>query len=334
MSPEDELDFQWVVGRIRFLNDLLPPSPKASRVLPPAINDFVSVRRPPSTSYALPRSSMMESMIEDANARLCQDPRSFKEQKKVKGLLPNPTVRHRRYYVEKGCSVSMPTTNDSMADLLKSSTDKVSKNDVVYSATEAKDLESGASSSCAVVSWLDHWLMAFGRSALDPTCDEASIRRLLASGGKALWFLAYQVSNLLANMRLKRRDAVLGSLVAGVSPEDKAALRNSVFDDSGRLFAEEIVRDVVKNTRSRTETEVLRKVAFSAGSGKRRPSPPKGHGSSETSRPAKSQKTSTSTGGTNSSSGQDKGSGQPFSRTPGRSKGNQKGKDKKRGGAN
>ena len=332
MTPQEELDFQWVVGRLRSLNDLRPPAPQTSRVQGPAIDAYVGDQQVPSTSYALPRSRMMESLISDVNARLSLDKGCMKEQKKVKGLLPAPLPRHRRYYQESGSAGNPPTLNDSMAELLKSSLDKASKKDVFFSAAEAKELDGSISSITSVTSWLDHWLSAFGRSALDPTKDEASIRRLLQSGSKALFFLARQSNNLWANLRLKRREAVLSDLATGCTPEDISALRNGSLDDSGYLFPQEIVRDVLERKRVRAESKLLQKAAFPEG--KKRSSPSRSHGSSGSGRPAKTQKTSAASTTQADSSNQDQGSSQSFSRTPGRSKGKKKGKGKKRGGAN
>ena len=332
MTPQEELDFQWVVGRLRSLNDLLPPPPQASRILRPAIDQYVGDQQLPSTSYALPRSRMMESLIADSNARLSLDKGSLKEQKEVKGFLPVPMARHRRYYQELDCSDVPATLNDSMADLLKSPADRVAKKDVSFSAGEAKDLDASLGSVCAVTSWLDHWLNAFGRSSLDPTRDETSIRRLLQSGSRALFFLARQVNNVWINLRLKRRESVLESLVNGCSPEDVAALRNGLVDDSNLLFPEEVVRDVVRNLRSRSETEALRKVAFPDG--KKRSSPSRGHGASGSGRQSKAQKTSTKAVAPSASSGGEKAGDQSFPKPAGKPKGKKKNKGKKKGGSN
>ena len=147
---------------MRQLNDLLPPAPKTDRVQGPAIGDCVEDRPEPSTSFALPKSRMMASLVNDANARLSLDKDSFREQKKVKGLLPPPWTRHRRFYEEQDCAASAPTLNDSMSTLLKSSLDRVAKKDVSFSATEAKELDGSVNSLCSVISWLDHWLTPSG----------------------------------------------------------------------------------------------------------------------------------------------------------------------------
>ena len=226
--------------------------------------------------------------------------------------------------------------NDSMVVLLKSSLDSVGRRDVVFSSTEAKELESGVGSMCAVTSWLDHWLNAFGRSAMDPAKDAASIQRLLRSGSRALFFLSCQLNNAWTNLKLKRRDSVLESLASGCTPENISALRNGTFDNSDNLFPEEVVRDVVKDSRSRAESTVLRKTAFS-GSGKRRSSPAKGHSAASGSgRPAKTQKSTSKDDAPESVSTSNKGSDKPFSGNRGKAKGKRKnkGKDKKRGGSN
>ena len=338
MTPQEELDFQWVIGRIRTLNGLNPPSPKASRILPPAIDELVGPQREASTSYALPRSRMMESLVMDDNARLSQDRGCFKDCKKTKGLLTAPMIRHRKYYKLEGSTDTPTTINDSMADLLKSSLDTVAKRDVVYSATEAKELESGVSSMCITASWLDHWLNAFGRATMDPARDMASIRRLLRSGSTALQFLSCQLNTTWTNVKLKRRDSVLEAMASGCSPEGLSALRNGTFDDSGNLFPEEVVREVAKDTRSRAESTVLRKAAFSSSGGKRRSSPAKGNsGNSGSGRPAKVQKASSKDDASAQSANSSKGSEKPFSGSRGRPRNKRRGKgkdNKKKGGNN
>ena len=327
MTPQEELDFQWVINRMRSLNDLLPPAPQTKRVLGPAIDDYVGDRAVPSTSFALPRSRMMESLAADANARLSQDKDSLKEQKKSKAILSAPLARHRRYYREEGRAGASPTLNSSMSDLLKLPLDQAAKKDVVLSVAETKEFEAGIDSSCSAVSWLDHWLNAFGRSALDPTRDEVSIRRMLQSGSKALFFLARQLNTMWANLKLKRRDAVLGSLALGCTPENVAALRFGSLDDPDRLFPEEAIRDVTQDRRTRAESKSLQKIAFS--SEKKRSSPSRGH-SSGSGRAPKAQKTS---GQASDPSPTDKDSEQPFQKPSGSHRGKKKGKGKKRGGA-
>ena len=331
MTPEEELDFQWVVGRIRALNDLVPPPPKVSRIAPPAVDDLVGDSPSPSTSYTLPRSKMVQSLVEDANAVLALDPGCFKETKK-RTLIQPSKPRRRRYYTELGCSGNPATLNTSMTDLLKVSLDRASKKDVSLSVAEAKELEGSISSSRAITSWLDLWLRAFGRSTLDPTVDVASIKRLIRSGSKALFFLAQQINTVWFNLRLKRRDAALESLVSGCAPEDSSALRNGIVDGSDNLFPEEIVREVSDRYQSRLEKAAIRKaVSSSASSGKRKPSP--ANTSSAPGRPAKVQKPPVQVTAPSGTSGE-KDAQRSFPKTPGRGRGKQKSKGKKQGGSN
>ena len=166
---------------------------------------------------------------------------------------------------------------------------------------------------------------------MDPSQDEATIRRLLTSGSKALEFLADQVNWQWFSLRLKRRDAVLESVISDCPPEDLAALRNGICDDSGRLFPEETVRDAIKNTRTRVETVAFRKVASSGSAGKRNPPPQVGRGSGGSGPPPKVQKTSSGASASAGTSG-GKGSGQPFAGGSGRGRKKQS-KKKSKGGS-
>ena len=328
MTSNEEYNFKWVIQKLRELNDLLPPAPKTDRVQGPAIGGCVDDRPEPSASFALPRSGMMDSLIGDTNARLSLDNDSFREQKKVKGLLPPPWLRHRRYYEVQDGSTTPPTLNDSMSTLLKSPLDRVAKKDVSFSAAEARDLDGSTDSLCSVISWMDHWLNAFGRLALETSSEKPTIRRLLQSGGKALFFLARQANVMWANVRLKRRDTILNDLVSGCAPEDVAAIRNGRLDDSGHLFPEEVVMEVIEARKDRLESRVLQDAVYS--SGKRRSSPARVASSSGSGRPPKNQRTSTAVGDlAPSSSTQDKGSSQPFSKPYPKGKGKKKGKAKK-----
>ena len=260
MTAQEELYFQWVLARLRSLIDLNPLPPKVSRIKRPGVDRYVGSQRDLSASFALPRSAMMSSLMEDSNSRLSLDQGSFRETKRMKAWLPPPMQKHRRYYSLQDCVAGPSTINDSLADHLKSSVDGAARSDISLSSADAKELESDASSVCKVTSWLDHWLTAFGQSALDPSRDEATIRWLLDSGSRAVFYLANLANNMWFNLRLKRRDAVLGAVVSDCSPEDLSTLRNGIFDDSGRLFAEETIRGVAASTRSRVETVALRKV--------------------------------------------------------------------------
>ena len=116
---------------------------------------------------------------------------------------------------------------------------------------------------------MDLWLNAFGQLTMDPSCEEASVKRLLRSGSKALFFLAQQLNNLWFNLRLKRRDAVLESLTSGCTPEEISALRNSIVDDSDNLFSDDDVREVSQSHHSRVEKAAFRKAISSSSGGKR-----------------------------------------------------------------
>ena len=331
LSPQEELNFQWVLARMRSLNDLNPPPPKVSRKLLPGISRYVASQQPSGITRELPRSAMVGSLVNDANAKLSLDRGCFREARKTKALLPLPLPKQKKYYLLQGVSTGASTVNDSMADLLKSSLDSAAKKDVVLSSADAKELESGASFACNASSWLDHWFTAFGRLALDPTRDEATIRRMLTSGGMGLSYISDMVNTLWFNLRLKRRDAVLGAVHSECSPEDLSMLRNGSFDDSGRLFPEEAVRDVIEASRSRVNAAAMRRAAQPGGSGKRQLPTQQGHGSSGSGpSQAKTQKSSGGASGAgNPAPG--KGSDQPFQRQSGR-KGKRRGRDKKRGG--
>ena len=108
---------------------------------------------------------------------------------------------------------------------------------------------------------------------MDLNADDASVKRLLKSGSKALFFLAQQLNNVWFNRRLKRRDAVLESLSSGCTPEEISAFQNSIDDGTDNLFPEDIVREVSEKHHARVEKAVLRKAISSSSGGKRRVSP-------------------------------------------------------------
>ena len=59
---------------------------------------------------------MMQSVVEDINARLADDPDSFWENKR-KSLLPLPLPKHKRYYMQQDVAAGPSQVNASMADL-------------------------------------------------------------------------------------------------------------------------------------------------------------------------------------------------------------------------
>ena len=200
-----------------------------------------------------------------------------------------------------------------MHDLLKTSFDKAKRKDVVLSLAEVKELEGCISSCRAITSWLDLWLMVFGRSSLDPTSDVASVKRVLKSGSKALFFLAQQINNVWFNLRLKRRNSVLEALTSGCTPEEVFTLRNSIVDGTDNLFLDQVVREFAEGYHSRMEKAAIRKAVSSSSRGKKKPSP-KRSSSSESGCQAKIQKPAVQVAPQASADGKD--SHQSFPKNP------------------
>ena len=103
------------------------------------------------------------------------------------------------------------------------------------------------------------------------------------------------------------------------------------MDNSENLFPETVIRDMLQNQKTRTESAVLRRTAYS--SEKRRSSPLKDTSTSGYDRLVKVQKAVVHVANSNSAaSGRD--SQQSFPKVQGKPKGKQKGRGKKRGGSN
>ena len=90
MSPQEEFNFQWVLARMRSLNDLNPPPPKVDRKQRAGISKFVDFRQTETSFFALPRSGLMANRIDDSNGRLALDRDCFREtwQTKVPSSAP------------------------------------------------------------------------------------------------------------------------------------------------------------------------------------------------------------------------------------------------------
>ena len=126
MNPQEELNFQGVLARMRALSYLNSPPPKVSWIKRPGIDRYVGSQNLP-TSFALPRSSIMGSLVENSNAHLALDQGSFREAKRMKSLLPPPMQKHRRYYALQDCGAGPSTLSSSLADHLKLSVDSAAK---------------------------------------------------------------------------------------------------------------------------------------------------------------------------------------------------------------
>ena len=101
MTKGKELTFLLVLTRMRSLGDINLPPPKVSRI-------------------KLPRSKMMQGLVEDTNARLATDQGSFQETKRMKGIFPFPLQVHKKYYPQQDVMAGPSQVNDSMADLVSS----------------------------------------------------------------------------------------------------------------------------------------------------------------------------------------------------------------------
>ena len=107
---------------------------------------------------------------------------------------------------------------------------------------------------------------------MDPAQYKTAILRMLLSGSKVVLLLGHLSNNFWTNLRLKRRDSVLESVVSDCSPDYLSALRRGVFDDQARLFSKESVREAVTHVSASLQTLAFRKVAGSGASGNKQSS--------------------------------------------------------------
>ena len=197
-----------------------------------------------SPACHLPTSPLMRSLLDDTNLALSK----FLEDQTVRGFLPVPSRRHRRYYRTSSSSFPGPySVPPGVTSITLEKASEASKRSVSLSAS----LETMLSGVCEVASWLDWWLSTCGgfREHL-PNGVRADFKRLILSGSRALEFLASQACTALGNLVLSRRDSLLADVRSTVPAEEVASLRYSPLPEMVFIFTSPLLDSALTKMRA------------------------------------------------------------------------------------
>ena len=169
----------------------------------------------------------------------------------MRGVLPVPGRRHRRYYRTSSSSFPGPySVPPGVTSITLEKVSEVKKRTVSLSASQVSSLETMLSGVCEVSSWLDWWLSTCGgfREHL-PAEVRVDSERLMLSGSRALEFLASQGCTALGNLVLSRRDSLRADVRSTVPAEEVACLRYSPLPDTVSLFPSALLDSVLTKMR-------------------------------------------------------------------------------------
>ena len=107
--------------------------------------------------------------------------------------------------------------------------------------------------------WIDWWTYAMKSLSLKSTSDARLVCSLSLAGGRCQLLVAKTTSTLLANVILKRCDAVLAKVKDSMSFESFMDLRNVKVSVGSELFSAEVLEKVVKESSNVLHDEAIRK---------------------------------------------------------------------------
>ena len=274
-TPEMQRSFAEIVALIRQHNELEEETTVQAGVKPSGMEKFWGTTQEPKPSLGLPWSELTESVLDQVNSLVSGRENSLRSSRSTK-LLPPPLPKQRKVYTPSAAAVPTLRVDPDLVRLGPGLTlDYLKGGEVSLSQLDASALESTAMATLQAVSWLDRWSLAVSQiassaSANLPPQEQATLRRLMLSGGKTVSFLAHQSANLWANLVLKRRDAVLSRITRVVGAESALQLRNGPLLGSPYLFARDGVDVAVDRRRCDDNDRLIHQVVSGA------PDPPRG----------------------------------------------------------
>ena len=331
--------FRADLGLIREFHDMAEPATVVAARCKTSLAPAYGLASETSPAFTLPVSPLLSTLLLDINSDLSK----FLEDQTVRGFLPVPGCRHRRYYGTSTSSFPGPYTVPSgLTSITMEKASEVRKRSVSLSASQVSSMETMLSGMCEVSSWLDWWLSTCGgfRDHL-PIEVRADFERLMISGSRALEFLASQGCSTLGNLVLARRGALLADVRGTVPAEEVARLRYSPLPQSAAIFPNALLDSALLKMLAAASDALVQRTLHPPGI-PRKPASADQSGGSSTARSGQAgtsgatqtqkQSASSSTSG-QSGQGKKKGKGKaPFSsssRGSGRSGGKGKGAGKK-----
>ena len=257
---EREDSFRSVLGIIRECHSLGESAAVPSVRCKTSLGTVFGLQAESSSVPQLPLSPLLKALLDDVNLAYTK----FGEDQTVRGFLPIPQRRHRRYYQTSPASFPTPyLVSPVMASLLMEKASEVKKRAVSISHSQVSSLETNLSSVCEATSWLDWWLSTCG-SFRDHLSGEvrADFERLMISGSRALEFLGGQGITALGNLVLSRRDSLLQDVRSTVPVEEVARLRHSPLPVSSALFPSPLLEGALVKMRASANDQLVQKTLF------------------------------------------------------------------------
>ena len=190
--------FRSVLALIRNFHNMKEPAGVPSARCKTSLSSIYGLMLEASPAFHLPTSPLMRSLLDDTNLALSK----FLEDQTVRGFLPVPGRRHRRYYCTSSSSFPGPySVPPGVTSITLEKASEARKRSVSLSASQVSSMETMLSGVCEIAFWLDWWLSTCGdfRGHL-PVEVRANFKRLMLSGSRALEFLASQGSTALGNL--------------------------------------------------------------------------------------------------------------------------------------
>ena len=133
----------------------------------------------------------------------------------------------------------------------------LNKTDIIWSSTEAEELEAALRSVVEATSWMDWWTYAMKSLSLKSTDDARVVRRLSLAGARCHLLVAKTSSTLWANMALKRRDAVLAKVT--LSFKSFMELRNAKISLGTELSPAGVLDKTIEKSSKVLHVEAIQK---------------------------------------------------------------------------
>ena len=205
-EEKSSVDFISVMAQLRSIGGL-PEGHKIRGFMAALEDDDL----PAASSYKMPiGGASTDILANDIDSRVSSSLSGMLSHK-VSKLLLYQGVRSPKVYRFEGEELTKAKVlNRHMTELAGlQSFDNLNKTNIIWSSTEAEDMEAAARSIMEATFWMEWWIFAMRSLALKSTDDSCLVRRLSLASARCQLLVAKTASTLCANIILKRRDAVL-----------------------------------------------------------------------------------------------------------------------------
>ena len=126
--------------------------------------------------------------------------------------------------------------------------ENLNKTDVIWSSTEAEDIEAALKSIVEATSRMDWWTFVMKSLSLKSTKDARLVCRLSLAWARCQLIVAKMASTLWANVILKHCDAVLAKVKDFMSFESFMVMRNAKLSLGADLFPAKVLDKAVEKS--------------------------------------------------------------------------------------